>query len=490
MAFTSTEWAIDYGAKTVTNNDSGIGANLGNDTYIGPILEFFQWLATTFANSGQMDDEYPIESQTPTVYVWLNGWTFGHADDFKYLKGGSISDPAGSGTATADSLWSNLYTLGSQEAGTQLYIVQNDVELTPAWWGTGNIDVLILVKDAGVPIQSEDTTGVATNGGVWVYAREYGDEYDHGFANIYAGGRNPLGINTSADGSNTTLEATVQGWYDSAGFTVTFGTVSRDLNNGNGAQNYDVEIDCDSRPMTEVYEILKLATRHGEVTDDLNGDDGQEYRSASEGVYSEVKKAPFGTIAGTTMYGARGVWFTNYSAADFVLIDASGAVQSPPNYQKIIATHPDLDGSVSTDGGCYVFVAEISAGNIVKNQYTILGVTANTIQATAAININKAPQSGVLRVGDTKYAYTGFSGSTFTGVTPDPTGETGSFYVPLLDTLADATTEQSDNIIYNGDFSIRTSVRRYGTKPYDVDTTFTSAGRTFSPILTNDPQAT
>jgi len=490
MAFTSSEWTIDYTLKTVTNNDSGVGTNLGNDTYIGPILEFFQWLATEFAGAGQMDDEYPIESQTPTVYVWLNGWTFGHVDDFKYLKSGSISDPLGSGTTTADSLWSNLYTLGSQEAGTQLYIEQAGVVHAVPWWGTGNIDVLLLVKNTGVAVQSDDTTGTPTDGGVWVYAREYQDEYDHGFANIYAGGRNPLGVNTAADGSNTTLEATVQAWYDAVGFTITFGIVSRDLNNGNGAVNYDVEIDCDGRPMTEVYEILKLATRSGETTDDLNGVDGQVYRSAIEGTYSEVKKAPFGTIAGTTLYGARGIWLTNYSAADFVLIDAAGATQSPPNYQKVTATHPDLDGTVSADGGVNILVAEIAAGAVIKNQYTILAVTVNTIQATAAINANKAPQTGVIRVGDTKYAYTGYAADTFTGVTPDPTGETGPFYVPLLDVLADATTEASDNIIYTADFDIRTSVRRYGTKPYDIDTTFTSTGRTFSPIISNDPQAT
>jgi len=483
MAFTSSEWTIDYALKTVTNNDSGVGANLGVDANIGPILEFFQWLATEFAASGQMDDEYPIESQTPTVYVWLNGWTFGHADDFKYLKGGSISDPVGSGTATADSLWSNLYTLGSQVAGTQLYIEQAGVVHPTPWWGTGNIDVLLLVKNAGVAVQSDDTSGTPTNGGVWVYAREFGDEYDHGFANIYAGGRNPLGVNTSEDGSNTTLEATVQSWYDAVGFTITFGTISRDLNNGAGAKNYDVEIDCDGRPMTEVYEVLKLATRRGETVDDLNGVDGQVYRSASEGVYSEVKKAPFGTIAGTTLYGARGVWFTNYSAADFVLIDATGATQSPPNYQKVAATHPSLVG-------CNIFVAEIAAGVLVKNQYTISSVTTTTIQATTSIDINKAPQSGVLRVGDTQYTYTGYATDTFTGVSPDPTGETGAFYVPLLDVLADTTTELSDNIIYNADIDIRTSVRKYGFKPYDVDTTFTSAGISFSPILSTDPQAT
>ena len=137
-----------------------------------------------------------------------------------------------------------------------------------------------------------------------------------------------------------------------------------------------------------------------------------------------------------------------------------------------------------------MFVAEHSGGTIIKNQYTIDSVTSNSITATASIDINKTPQSGVLRVGDTQYAYTAFSSDTFTGVTPDPSGETGDFYVPLLDVTADATSELSDNIIYSSPISVKTVVRKYGYKPYTQDTTFGSTGLTFSPILTDDPQAT
>jgi hypothetical protein len=117
-------------------------------------------------------------------------------------------------------------------------------------------------------------------------------------------------------------------------------------------------------------------------------------------------------------------------------------------------------------------------------------VTSNSITVTATINANKTPQSGVLRVADTQFTYTSFAGMVFSGVSPDPTGQTGSLYVPLLDVLADAATEQSANIIYSADFDIRTVVRKYGYKPFTQDTTFTVTGRSFSPILTTDPQAT
>ena len=487
MAFNSADWTIDYVAKTVTNNDSGTGSNLppvtGDYSKVGTVLEFFQWLALEFANSTQMDDDYAFVSDTPTVYRWVNGWSFGDlAEDYKYLQGGSIE------SSDANEFWSNVFTIGTQTPGTVIYLIQNDVEV-PQYWIDGNIDILVRVKAAGVWIQSEDTTGVLTNGGIWLYAREFGDLYDHAFVDI-SGGTTPAGINTTVDSANQTASGTVATYSD---ITITFGAISRDLNNGNGAQPYDVEIDCAGRSMDEVYEYLKYVTSY-DFDIVLNGDDGKEYRSANEGTYAEVKVAPFGTIAAGTLFAARGVWLTNYSAATFQLIDANGVTQAPPNYQNVQVSHPDLAGDVSGDGSVTVFVAEISGGVVVKNQYTILGVTTTTIQATTAIDINKVPQSGVLRVGDTRYDYTGFSGDTFTGVTPDPTGETGDFYVPLMDLEAaditgGQTTKVSDNVIYSAPITVRTVVRRYGTKPYTADTTFGSSGLSFSPIITDDPQA-
>jgi hypothetical protein len=427
----------------------------------------------------------------------------------------------------------------------------------------------VLVKDTGAWIQSDDTSGTPTNGGLWIFAREFGDTFDHNFADLSGGGRNPIGINTAADGNNISgelylsvtsstnftvgkfveggtsgavgkiakvvsndiylnavrggpfvisetiieyddreLQTALDGSTTNSGVTAftnvvagysditdTFGNINRDLNNGDGLQPYKVEIDCATRTMSQVYEWLKYMVRYGSVggTYTVNADDGQEYRSCIEGTYAEVKVAPFGTLAGTTFYGARGVWVTNYAAADFVLIDADGDTQAPPNYQKVIATHADLTGAILGGGSVTIFVAELTAGNIYKDRYTISSTTADSIVATAAVDINKTPQSGTLRVGDVRYGYTGFNDTAFTGVSPDPSSATGAFYVPLLDLTAGevtALTEQSDNIIYNTEISVRTVVRRYGTKPYTADTTFTVSGLSFSPILANDPQAT
>lgn len=571
MAFNSADWTIDYTLKTVTNNDSGTGTNLpsalGDYSKVGEVIEFFKWLAAEFANTSQMDDPYAFLSDTPTVYKWVNTWAFGHADDYKYLRGADITSSDG------QDFWSNVYTIGGTTKGTLIAIYQTGTEITP-WWissdGTavGNIDVLIKVKTGGVWAQSDDTAGVATDGGVWLYARETGDLYDHNFGDLSAG-RSPVGINTSADGNNTsgeeyisvadasafdvgnfvqddttkavgkigkisgndiyvnavrggTMTATntlieygareavtplngsqtissVTGVITSrSAITDTFGSITRDLNNGAGSQPYDAEIDAATYSMADMYEWLKYITRYGSNggAHTVNGVDGEQYRSADEGVYTEVKVAPFGTLAGTTYYGAQGIWVTNGADSDFVLRDSNYVPQSPPNYQKVAATNTDLDGSESALGGCTVYVAEITAngGTIIKNQYQYLsaGSSAVALEVDSTIDINKTPQSGIVRIGDNKYPYTGYSGTTFT-VTVDPTGETNlaDTYVPLLDVAnAGTDTVQSDDIIFNVAFWVRTVTRRYGTKPYTADTQFISTGISFSPILADDPQAT
>jgi hypothetical protein len=537
------DWTITYGATKTVEHTSG------TDVYT--VLEFFQWLAAEFAAAAQMDDEYAFVSDTPTVYRWVNDWAFGApSTDYKYLKGGSIA------SSDDNELWSNLYTIGSQEDGTQIYIIQNSVEITP-WWGTGNIDILLNVKTGGTLIDG---------GSVRAMARETDYTYDHNDVDLSGGGRNPVGINNAPDlnygrladtgdiyldvnsvtnfnagnyvrglGSGATArinyvdatngylylvmvedgpftvsevieEGSERGIGDGDGSTTnsgstaqfdviagygadislsSFGTYPNDLNNGNGSKNYDVEVTATSgKGVLDVYQYLKYITRRGSVTS-INGDDGQEYLSANEATYTAVKGAPFGTFAGGTFFGARGVWIEGTATSAFILVASDNSQQSPPNYQKVACSNTALSG-------CYVFVAEITgaAGSIIKDQYTIDSVSTNSITVTTSIDINKTPVTGSVRVGDTIYAYTGFSSDTFTGVTPNPTGETGDLYVPLLDVLADAATELSDNLIFGSPFPVRTVVRKYGFKPYTADTTFGANGLTFSPILTVDPQAT
>ena len=525
---------INYTSKTVTHTS-------GATVYTS--LAYFQWLAGVFAASAQMDDYYPLVSDTPTVYRWTNGWSFGDSTaDIQFLKGGSIQSSDG------NELWSNLYTIGSQEEGTQIYIIQDGAEITP-WWGTENIDILLLVKTGGTLIDS---------GNVLAMARETDYLYDHNTVYLGDGSRNPVGINNApdlnyyhlADTGDTYLqvadvtdfeagnyilgaagasarinyvdaindylylvmtedgpfvnleaieEGTTRGATDGDGSTTAVGVevdvvsglgagltysyagpYSRDLNNGDGYNNYDTEIVATGETVLEVYQYSKYITRHNSSTQ-VDSLDGEQYLDAAAGSYVAVKAAPFGTFAGGTFFGARGIWLTGTVDSTYILIDSANTQQSPPNYQKVTCTHDSLSGT-------QIFVAEISAGEIVKNQYTIDTVDSTSITTTLDIDINKTPVTGTLRVGDTVYTYTSFSGKIFI-VDTDPTGETGALYVPLLDVLADAASELSDNLIYSAPITVRTTVRKYGFKEYTADTTFGANGLTFSPILTTDPQA-
>ena len=529
------DFTISYAGKTVEHTS-------GATVYT--VLDFFQWLATTFAASSQMDDDYAFVSDTPTVYRWVNNWDFVDATaDVQFLQGGSIE------SSDANFLYSNLYSIGSQEEGTKLYIIQNDEEVA-AWWGTENIDILLEVKANGVLIDS---------GNVLVMARETDYSYDHNTVDLSGGGRNPVGINNAIDTNYSGLTDTgdiyipvdsVASWnagnyvlgatsgatarinyvhasrlylvmieggpFNAAevidegltrgltdgdasantngaqvdvvaglgsGITLNYaGPFSRDLNNGDGFNNYDTTVVATGDTVLDVYQYLKYITRHGSVVA-VDGDDGQEYLVANG--YTSVKAAPFGTFAGGTFFGARGIWLEGTLTAAYILVDSSGAQQSPPDFQKVQVDHVNLSGT-------QIFVAEISAGEIIKNQYTIQSADSTSITTTTAININKTPQSGSLRVADTVYLYSSFDTGTdtFEGVSPDPSAETGAMYVPLMDLLADAAQELSDDIIFSASFNVRTTVRKYGFKEFTTDTAFGENGLTFSPILTADPQAT
>lgn len=415
MAFSSSDWVIDYTGSTVTNVDSGTGDNypsvVGTTQYVGDILDFYQWLAEEFSSGDTMQYGYPINSVTPTVYEWTNGWGFGDpSNDYKYLKGGSIV------SSGLTEVWSNLYSIGTQVNGSQIYLIQNNEEIEP-WWITGNIDILVNVENGGTPIQSDDADGVAIDGGLWVFCREFGNFFDHNFIDLSAGGRNPISINTAVDINNESGEiyisvadasgfaannfivggtsntvakiqsissndiylnsvrggqfvtsetiteysdrelqtATGQATTNSAsvawtqvmtsydGITTTFGSVTKDLGNGAGLRPYEVVIDCSGETVATLYEYLKYIVRYDSTgtTYQVQGDDGQEYRNASGTTWTDVKTSPFGTFAGDSFYGARGVFIENMDAGDitkYQLIDSDGEVQSPPIQYSIVLT--------------------------------------------------------------------------------------------------------------------------------------------------------
>ena len=473
----------------------------------------------------------------------------------------TISEGVGTGTASAasidgESVWSNIFTLGSLVASTVLDVYQNDTQITP-WWDNGavHIDILVKVKEAGAEIDS---------GNITVLARKYGTLYDH-FVIDATTGRNPVPLAAFTDGNNITDSATV-GAY--AGFTFDFGYVSKNLSNGNGAQPYDVVVECNNHTLLEIYEYLKYVTRSGS-TDTLNGVNGEYYTGvgdvrfaynneavgafvegelitgtggaygylvslldsgttgtmvlrnvhgaftntmsllgATNGATANVngtvtsitpqKQAPFGSYAGGTFFGARGVWLDHVASTDannYQLIDSLGATQQPPTSIAIVVSGLEVGDKVAmfrTLGNTEVidksvYTSDASANVSGSSSFTVSTAIESDTPATGRLRVVDRSSSGLV-ISEQAYSYSSWTGSVFTLTGGNLTQTYDNYdtaYVPLIDQEATGTTA-SVNIVHLADRYVVTRVRKKGIIPFTVQGQITSSGLTVTVIRTDD----
>jgi len=282
--------------------------------------------------------------------------------------------------------------------------------------------------------------------------------------------------------------------------------------------NYSVVIGCATRVLSQVYEYLKYVTRAGSTytmypTATAQGGaitfttkQGQLYIRAHEdnqtvptNTFSPVKASPFGTFAGGKFFGAQGIWIENMASADvqnFQLIDSTGATRTPPNQQSITITNlvsGDRVAVFRTTSGTTIDKAMYSAaaGNAVGNNTFIVAETIPSDTPTAgSIRVVDTSDTGATR--ESRYTYTGWSTSTFTGVSPvldrTYTATDDKAYVPYLDLEANATSE-SVTVIYFTDRSILLRVRRKAATailPFETTGTFISTGYSQATIRTTD----
>jgi hypothetical protein len=477
------DWTINTTAKTITHSS-------GTTTYSS--LAMYTWLMDTFDELDYMDDDVPMSAQTPTEFSLINGWSIPDAS-YRYLKGGAITD------TTNNDVWANFYTLGTIETGTTVYVIQNGSKLTKAWWSaddpsdTGHMDGLIRTYDNGAAID---------NGDLLFMARELGDLYDH-FPITAISGRNAVPLATSADLNNETAAATIaanahtniDGTGVSADINITFGTYSRDLNNGNGSKNYDVEIDCNNQPLADVYEVLKWVTRSGSTTT-LDTTDGEQYLSADP-AYTEVKASPFGTFAGGTFFGAQGVWLANVQASEaqnYQLIANDGSLQQPPVTIAITVNSLEVDDKVCvfiTTGDNFTIDKALYTSHATSNSS---GSTTFTVQESIDQDI---PQTGALRMRtaagvEERIAYTSWTGSAFTLGSAHSGGYDGTStaYLGYIDKVAVAT-QESVSVKYDQDRTVMTVVRYYNGAgdsiiPFRTKGPLTTSGYTATAIRTDD----
>lgn len=549
---------------------------------------------------GSTGDTGKLLAYNNTLYKW---WVrVDDAGDLFDDNNESVTIGSGTGAGTLDavsvsgeSLWPNVYTLGSieEDDGQQIYIEQNGARVFSGseWWpesgsGTQHIDVLIKTREAGVEINE---------GLITVFLRHYpstgdADLYDHFGIDLTAGGRNAVPLASSPDLNNTNAHTTVSDYNDvtiafvngtiaysaiSGSFTdfetvtgsnsgataiflqqttttgagtMTLGNVVGTFENAEtltGSSSsatattsstlthsytmtkayeqgvlypYSVVIDCATRPVAQVYEYLKYVTRAGSTftmyptTYPQGGAgthrtvQGQLYIRAHEdtqntptNVYSPVKASPFGTFAGGTFFGAQGIWIENMASTDvqrYQLIDANGVTRTPPNQQSIVITNllpGDRVAVFRTTSGTTIDKATYTAAsgnNLGNDTFVINGSISIDTPATGSIRVVDTSDSGATR--ETRYTYTSWSGSTFSGLSPtldrNYTATDDTIYVPYIDTQADSTSA-STTIIYTTDRSLLVRVRRKAATPilpFETTGTFSSTGYSTSTIRTTD----
>lgn len=457
----SDDWSINYSAKTITHSSG---------TTVYTVQAFYSWLQDTFDELDQLDDPVPMSAQTPTEYSLINGWDFGvAATDVRYLKTGAIT------RTSDDTVWANIYTLGTIESGTTLYVEQDGAVLSgigdPAY-SSGHIDCLIKVKDAGSLIDSGNLT---------VLARELGDLYDY-FPVTAPNGRNAVPVATSADTNDDSSGASV------TGITLGYTGYTADINDDGADESYDTQIDCGGNTLLDTYRYLKYLTRRGSTTT-VDGVQGQIYKIAGSG-YTPVKQAPFGSFAGGVLFGARGVLLTNMAVADansYILIDSSGTTRQPPATVGVeVNAIADLDRVA-------VFRLTAAAGSIATAEYTTAASGnasgSGTVTVTTAITAD-TPASGSIRLGSDgkRYAYASYTGSVFTltGTLAETRNSTNCF-VPFIDAQSSSQTVLSKSIKYQGSvIPVLVRVRQKGILPFEVESSITSAGMAVSAIRTTD----
>lgn len=452
---TLTDWQYDESTKKLKHNTGSTRVT------VNALYSALQDLAD---DSGFMDSDPPMSAQTPTEYSLIYGWTFDSDADLGYLYGGSIK------VVATDDLWAAFYNLGTLKAGTVLYIEQNgSLVAAPPGYTDGDLNVLVKVRAAGVDVDSRKVT---------FFARNLGDTYDaFTIAAPATGGQNPVPISTATDANDDS------GTVTDGGVTITFGATSQDIGDGGGSQPYGVIVNGNGLTALQVYRALKYRTRRQNTSAIGTGDtkEGRFYRALNPS-YAEVKNMPFGAFAGGKFFGARGVWLTNISDPNNrELIDSNAVARVPPVSIAVTVT--------GVAEGDRVLVARESAGAINKSQFTITSTGASTIVVSEAIG-SDIPTSGVIRVGDTRYTYSGLDAGTktFSGVSPSPSGNTGTCYVPLIDDVVGAaqTSISSPSMIYSADFDVIARVRQKGILPFENTATVGSSGAQISAIRTID----
>lgn len=176
--------------KVTCNNTSIVSGDIGLD------------ITHADGDSGTLLD---VKGTGAGSILWIRPDSHASANNFDSTSGtltcnGHTATQSAAAASAGESLWSNIYTLGTIESNTHIYINQNGSNLTAYkdttdWWGDGHIDILVNVKELGV----ETDEGYLT-----VLARQYSKSYSYYIVDLTNGGRNPIPLQTGNDLDNQT----------------------------------------------------------------------------------------------------------------------------------------------------------------------------------------------------------------------------------------------------------------------------------------------
>jgi len=297
--------------------------------------------------------------------AWIRPASNALANDWD-STGASLGTVAGgTGTAlsqdivsvTGESLWANIYSIGTIESNTHLYVQQNEKLLnalkdTSDWWSDGQVDVLVNVKECDTEIDE---------GVVKVLARQHSKIYDSFEVDLTAGGRNPIPLATADDLDNT-LGHRRMGGLSITGGPFTVGEVITD--------------DTDSTIQGVVTAETSTAVVYyliGDPLNDFTGATGQ-FTGASSGAYAnatapaDINAATWSDVAVT--HGSNETYdidedgtTENYS----IVIDCGTRTTLKQVYQRLqFLTRRGETSSTSTDG----IQGQFYIGSDYKLEYT------------------------------------------------------------------------------------------------------------------------
>jgi len=203
-----------------------------------------------------------------------------------------------------------------------------------------------------------------------------------------------------------------------------------------------------------------------------------------------VPKHFLGSYTGT-LIGAYGIGVTSgdLTASDTIQ-DLAGVIQTPPNNVVFSVT-------ALVDGEDYVLVGPRLAGVLDTSQLSLEAspYTGGETSVTLASAIpSDTPTAGSFRVFDgssfVKVSYTGYSGTTFTGVTGMPAASASAdVFISYIDELVSGATSLSFTSVYNTNRDLFVRVRDGGGTPiktFETPATLGSAGGSVAAIRTAD----